>query len=100
MLTSVRFPVVRALLGGAALLLVLLAPLRVSAQITGWGYDHYGAVSNAPTGTGFTAIAGGGLIGFALKAGLTPGTPEPGACALLVSVGLSGVAFLRRKRAR
>ena len=37
-----------------------------AGTIVAWGYNGEGQVSNAPTGTGFTAIAGGGWSGYAL----------------------------------
>ena len=39
-----------------------------AGTIVAWGYDTYGEVSNAPTGTGFTTIAAGFLDGYALTA--------------------------------
>ncbi len=51
---------------GIGLLVVVLGAVGLAAParadgITAWGYDSYGEVSNAPTGTGYTAIAGGYL---------------------------------------
>ena len=37
-----------------------------ASKVVAWGANDYGQVSNAPTGTGFTAIAGGGQEGYAL----------------------------------
>ena len=37
-----------------------------AGSIVSWGYDGYGVVSGAPTGTGYTAIAGGIGNGLAL----------------------------------
>jgi hypothetical protein len=44
------------------------AQIAVAGSIVAWGEDTYGQVSNTPTGTGFTAIAGGGYHGYALRA--------------------------------
>jgi hypothetical protein len=38
----------------------LAAPAR-AGMIAAWGYDMYGQVTDTPTGTDFTAIAGGWL---------------------------------------
>jgi MYXO-CTERM domain-containing protein len=41
--------------------------LRTDGSIAAWGFDGYGEVTGAPTGTGFTAIAAGIDNGFALR---------------------------------
>jgi hypothetical protein len=51
--------------------LLVLAAGTLGAQagsIAAWGNNSEGEVSGAPTGTGFTAIAGGGYNGYALRA--------------------------------
>ncbi len=42
--------------------------LRADGSIASWGNDHYGQVSNAPAGTGFTEIAMGEFCSIALRA--------------------------------
>ncbi len=37
-------------------------------SVVAWGYDRYGQVSGAPTGTGFTAVAAGALHSVAVRA--------------------------------
>ena len=44
------------------------AQIAVAGSIVAWGSDGDGQVSSTPTGTGFTAIAGGGSFGYALRA--------------------------------
>ena len=41
--------------------------VAVAGSIVAWGEDDYGQVSNAPTGDGFTATAGGFGTGYALR---------------------------------
>ena len=51
-------------------LVVVMQPQALSGTvgaITSWGRDNYYQVSNTPTGTDFTAIAGGGYHSLALK---------------------------------
>jgi hypothetical protein len=74
-------------LAGAAMLLAC-ARETAAGTIVAWGYNGYGAVSRAPMGTGFTAVAGSYVGGVAL-------TPEP--CSLLVWCGLG--VWRKRKAA-
>ena len=39
-----------------------------ASTVVAWGDNRWGQVSNAPTGTGFTAIAGGDYTVYALRA--------------------------------
>ncbi|HUU91179.1 MAG TPA: PEP-CTERM sorting domain-containing protein [Phycisphaerae bacterium] len=62
--------------------------LARDGEIVTWGADDFGQVSNAPIGTGFTAIDSGYSNSLAL-------TPEPATLALLaLAIG----ACLARKR--
>ncbi|MEX1232475.1 MAG: hypothetical protein WEB58_19670 [Planctomycetaceae bacterium] len=50
-------------------IILLASPQMLRAgAITVWGDDTYGQVSNAPAGTGYTAIAAGTSTGYALDA--------------------------------
>jgi hypothetical protein len=59
---------------GLICLLMYVQPVN-AGMVVAWGDNYDGEVSNAPTGTGFTAIAAGWDTGYAL-------TPEP--CTLLL----------------
>ena len=52
---------------GLICLLTCVHPVNADTVVA-WGYNGDGEVSNAPTGTGFTAIAAGEAGGYALKA--------------------------------
>ncbi|MHB1158673.1 MAG: hypothetical protein ACYC26_17760, partial [Phycisphaerales bacterium] len=57
--------------GAVVVALTSVAAMTVSVNadsIAAWGNDVYGQVSNAPTGTGYTTIAGGDYSGYALRA--------------------------------
>ena len=73
------------------------AQIAVAGSIAAWGTNDYGQVSNTPTGTGFTAIAGGGLHGYALRAEQTPAVPEP---STVVLTGLGAIAVVWRQSRR
>jgi hypothetical protein len=80
------------------LALIGLAPANAD-MIAAWGYDGQGQVSNAPTGAGFTAIAGGDFNGYALQAQVVP---EPSSIVMLGmgAVGIMGYGWRKRKQAR
>ena len=70
-----------------ALICLLTYVHHVNAStVVVWGYDA-GMVSNAPKGTGFTAIASESVDGYAL-------TSEP---ATLLLLGLGGLAVIRKR---
>ena len=58
----------RRIILGLAILVVMCVRQGNAGTVAAWGYDGEGEVSNAPTGTGFTAIAGGVSDGYALRA--------------------------------
>ena len=51
----------------ACLMLFLFSAQALSGTITSWGYDGEYQVTDTPSGTNFTAIAGGAYHGLALK---------------------------------
>jgi hypothetical protein len=58
------------------------------------------ALSFAPGG-GTAYIEGtGGFAGYSAVSGAATATPEPGSVAMFAGMGLTGAAFLRRKKAR
>jgi hypothetical protein len=64
--------------------------IDADGSVVSWARDDFGQVSNTPTGSGFTAIAGGGYHSVAL-------VPEP-TTALLLTLGLAGLGMRRRVR--
>ena len=73
------------------------AQIAVAGSIAAWGLDDFGQVSNTPTGTGFTAIAGGFYHGYALRAEQPPTVPEP---STVVLTGLGAIAVVWRQSCR
>ncbi len=61
------------LLSGSAL---FLGSAAMAGSIVSWGREVYGQVSNTPTGTGYTAIAGGSQHSLALAVHRTRGGSE------------------------
>ena len=77
-------------------LVVVMQPQALSGTvgaITSWGRDNYNQVTNTPTGTGFTHIAGGGYHSLAFT------IPEPHTL-LLASLASLGLTLRRRRSAR
>ena len=81
------------------LVVVLVGVAQVEAAIVSWGYDLYNQVTDTPSGTGFTAIAGGYSYSLALRSDAV--VPEPSTLAALLSLALCGVGigWYRRRKA-
>jgi len=63
-------------------------------SIVSWGWDHYGQISNTPTGSGFVDIT----AGYGTSHALTP-VPTPGAVVLgCIGLSFSGWRLRRMKR--
>ena len=75
--------------------------MTYAGAIAAWGSNYFGDVSQAPTGSGFTAIAGGNFTGYALMTVVAAPTavPEPSTIisATIASVMGLGYGWRRRK---
>ena len=85
----------------AYLMLFFFSAQSLSATITSWGRDGDNQVGDTPSGTDFTAIAGGGYHSMALSVSAVSAVPLPASAWMgLALLGGMGVVGVMRRRMR